>query len=316
MKKIAFVFPGQGSQFVGMLSEFSNAYPIVKETFAEATEFFGDDLWHLAQNGPLEKLNQTEFTQPVLVTAGVALWRACLSQTDVKPILLAGHSLGEYTALHCAAVFGFREAVQLVRQRAQFMQAVAPEGQGAMAVIIGLEDEKLVELCEQQAHGKVVAPANFNAIGQTVIAGEKEAVLRVVNNAKRAGAKLVKILPISVPSHCELMRPAAEKLAIALNNTLMRLPQIPVLHNIDVSVHTDQPDIKNALIEQLFMPVRWVETIQVMVDQGIELLIECGPGNVLAGLIKRINSQLPVISIGTRENFEKALNQMQFTGVK
>ena len=307
MKKIAFVFPGQGSQSVGMLTDLAVDFPQIKETFAEASEFFGQDLWELTQKGPAEKLNQTEFTQPSLLAAGVAVWRVWTEQTEVKPQLLAGHSLGEYTALHCAGTFGFRDAIQLVSQRAHFMQQAVPAGLGAMAVVIGLDNANITKLCETYAEDDIVAPANFNSIGQTVIAGSRDAVIRVTKHASAAGAKLAKVLPVSVPSHCELMQSAAEKLNIVLNNTLFRISQIPVLHNVDVAVHTDQNDIKRALVRQLCHPVRWVETIQFFVNQGIELVIECGPGSVLAGLIKRINKQLPVISVNSPTNLDKAL---------
>lgn len=307
-KKIAFVFPGQGSQSVGMLSELATQFPIVKESFANASTTLGYDLWELTQKGPTEKLNQTVHTQPALLAAGIAVWNIWQKHRGPAPIFLAGHSLGEYTALVAANALNFATAIKLVAERGRFMQEAVPEGQGAMAAIVGLEDVKVQEICEMAAQGEVIAPANYNAVGQIVIAGTATAVARAVDLAQKAGAKMAKQLPVSVPSHCALMRPAAERLADYLSNVSCQAPQISIVNNVDVAVTNEPTAIKDALVRQLANPVRWVETIQYLEKNGVELIVECGPGKVLAGLNKRIVSSIPTISINTAESLAEAIN--------
>lgn len=307
-KKIAFIFPGQGSQTVGMLKSLAENFPSVRQTFTDASDALGYDLWQLTQQGPAEKLNQTMYTQPALLTASVAIWRVWLAQGGAKPVLLAGHSLGEYSALVCAGVLELTTVVKLVAERGRFMQEAVPEGQGAMAAIVGLEDKQVQEICELAAQGDVVSPVNYNAIGQVVIAGKANAVERAMQAAEQAGAKLVMKLPVSAPSHCVLMKPAAERLKEQLNAIQLQSPQIAVVNNVDVVVTNEPSAIKDALVRQLYNPVRWVETIQTMAKQGIELFIECGPGKVLAGLNKRIDTSLATTSINDPQNLQQALN--------
>jgi [acyl-carrier-protein] S-malonyltransferase len=305
-KKIAFIFPGQGSQTLGMLSEFAGHYPIIQETFAQASQVLKFDLWELCQQGPITALNQTENTQPALLAASVALWRIWRQQRGVQPLYMAGHSLGEYSALVCAGALDFLTAVRLVAERGRLMQAAVPVGKGAMAAIVGLENNKLLSLCDSLAEGQVLAPANYNSIGQTVVAGDSAAVDRLVANAKQAGAKLAKLIPVSVPSHCVLMKQAAEHLAETLQTIHFSVPQIPVINNADVERADDPIRIKKALVKQLYHPVRWVEIIQWMEQQKIDEFIECGPGKVLAGLNKRITS-IPTLSIQDPEILQNAL---------
>lgn len=305
-KKIAFLFPGQGSQTVGMLARFASQYPIVQETFAEASAALKFDLWQVCQHGPVEQLNQTHITQPALLAASVALWRLWQKEGGELPQFMAGHSLGEYSALVCAEALAFPTAIQLVAERGRLMQEAVPEGTGAMAAIIGLENNKLLALCETLRDGQVLAPANYNAIGQTVVAGHCEAVLKLVAAAKQAGAKLAKLIPVSVPSHCSLMGPAAERLAHYLNTIPFAPPNVAIINNVDVKLEDDVAAIKSALVRQLVSPVRWVEIIQRLEQEQIELLVECGAGKVLVGLNKRITS-LPSISIAYPETFQRAL---------
>jgi [acyl-carrier-protein] S-malonyltransferase len=287
-KKTAFLFPGQGSQSVGMASAIAEASPVVRQTFAEASGVLGYDLWEVVENGPAETLGRTEVTQPALLAAGVATWRAWKALAGVDPDFVAGHSLGEYTALVAAGALAFGDAVSLVAQRGRLMQQATPDGTGAMAAILGLEDAALAEVCAQAAQGQVVSCANFNSPGQVVIAGEKEAVDRACDLAKAAGARRAVPLAVSVPSHCLLMKPAAEALAELLRDTAIETPAIPVLHNVNASPAGDGPAIREALMQQLWQPVRWSETIQRLVDDGVERFAECGPGKVLAGLNRRI----------------------------
>lgn len=293
----AVVFPGQGSQSVGMLSTLENS-ALVRDTFNEASTILGYDLWDLIQQGPAEKLNQSEFTQPALLVASVALWRCYLETKKEMPTLLAGHSLGEYTALVCADALRFSDAVALVRERAICMQNAVPAGQGAMAAILGLSDEVVQALCLEASNPDldnaqdVVSAANYNSPGQVVIAGQKPAVDRAMKLAQEYGAKRAILLPVSVPSHCILMKPAADQFSKTLQKTIFQSPQIPILHNVDVNSHSDPEKIRDALIAQLYQPVRWVEIIQKMAVQGIERILECGPGSVLTGLNKRIVSNV------------------------
>lgn len=298
-KKIAVVFPGQGSQSVNMLSEFATKFPIVTETFKSASDALGFDLWSMVQNGPEEELNNTINTQPALLTAGVAIWRVLQSETNIEPALLAGHSLGEYSALVCAGSLDFNDTVKLVALRGKLMQDAVEIGKGAMAAIIGLNKEKVAQVCKDAAQNQIVTPANYNAIGQIVVAGDKSAVERAVDLAKQAGAKIAKILPVSVPSHCELMKPAAEKFSEALKDININTPNISIINNVDVASVSNADEIRDALCKQLYNPVRWIEIIQFFVKEGIEQLIECGPGNVLTGLTKRIDKSLSAISLAT-----------------
>ncbi len=288
----AFVFPGQGSQTVGMLAELAAEYPVIQATFAEASDALGFDLWQMVQEGPAEALNSTENTQPALLTASVAIWRAYCQAGGAAPAVMAGHSLGEYSALVCAGALQFEDAVKLVALRGRAMQEAVPAGTGAMAAIIGLDDDAIAKACAEAAQGEVVSPVNFNSPGQVVIAGHKDAVARAGEACKAAGAKRALPLPVSVPSHCELMKPAAEKLADALASIEVSAPAIPVINNVDVVKADSAEAIKDALVRQLYCPVRWTETVNAMAEQGIEQLVECGPGKVLTGLTKRINKAL------------------------
>ncbi len=316
--KLAFVFPGQGSQSLGMLSSFSGS-KILQDTFKEASEVLGYDLWELTQKGPEDKLNQTEYTQPALLTAEYALWRICqkthlydvlLADSDANPsaqkledgLVFAGHSLGEYTALVCAKSLDFSSAVALVRERGICMQQAVQEGVGTMAAILGLEDETVNALCleaSRQSQGAIVSAANFNAPGQVVIAGETEAVNRAIELAKEKGAKRAIALKVSVPSHCALMKPAAERFASILEQIMFETPEKTVIHNVDVSAHQTAAEIRSALIAQLYSPVRWVESMQKMQAMGVQTIIECGPAAVLTGLNKRIVPELTVQSVTT-----------------
>lgn len=286
---LAMVFPGQGSQSVGMLAGLAAAYPEVEQTFAEASEVLGFDLWALVSAGAEDQLNLTVNTQPAMLAAGVATYRVWRKQGGALPGWMAGHSLGEYTALVCADALAFTDAVRLVRERARLMQEAVPAGQGAMAAILGLEDYQVVAVCAQvSAAGGNVAPANFNAPGQVVIAGDAAAVTQAMEAAKAAGAKRALPLPVSVPSHCPLMAGAAEKLLALLEQTPLQTPAIAVVHNADVGTHAAPEVIRSVLARQLSSPVRWVESVKFMHEQGVVLFLECGPGKVLTGLNKRI----------------------------
>lgn len=307
---LAFVFPGQGSQQVGMLNSIALKFPLIEETFREASSALGMDLWELVQHGPENILKETMNTQPALLTAGVALWRVWQSQGGPMPALLAGHSLGEYTALVCANALSFPDGVRLVAQRGRLMQDAVPKGSGAMAAVIGLENDILQEICHSAEQDEVVAPVNFNAIGQTVIAGSTSAVERAVIQAKAKGGRVI-MLPVSVPSHCELMRPAAEKLAIELANVKIGSPEISLVHNVDLQTCSHPDDIRERLVKQLYFPVRWVETIQRFVHDGIQVVIECGPGKVLSGLVKRTSPTLKPIGIETPLDLTSALETLR-----
>lgn len=282
----AFVFPGQGSQSVGMMAAYGNA-AVVRASFDEASAALGDDLWAMVAEGPAEILTQTVNTQPVMLTAGIAVWRLWLEKGGRKPTVVAGHSLGEYSALVAAGVIELRDAVPLVRLRAAAMQQAVPVGTGAMAAVLGLDNAGIAAACAEAAQGEVVEPVNFNANGQTVIAGHKAAVERAMEACKARGAKMTKALPVSAPFHSSLIRPAADKLAARLAELTFNAPQIPVINNVDVTIENDPACIKDALIRQAYNPVRWVETIQSMAAMGVTTVAECGPGKVLAGLTKR-----------------------------
>ncbi|STQ44040.1 Malonyl CoA-acyl carrier protein transacylase [Ewingella americana] len=271
MTKIAVVFPGQGSQALGMLADLAAAHPIVEETFAEASSALGYDLWELVQQGPAEELNKTWQTQPALLAASVAIWRVWQQSNGAKPAFLAGHSLGEYSALVCAGVLDFKQAISLVELRGKLMQEAVPEGTGAMSAIIGLDNDAIAKACEESAQGQVVSPVNFNSPGQVVIAGHKEAVERAGAACKAAGAKRALLLPVSVPSHCALMKPAADKMAVALEEVTFSEPQYPVVNNVDVKVETSPEAIRSALVRQLYNPVRWTESVEFMAAQALSI---------------------------------------------
>jgi [acyl-carrier-protein] S-malonyltransferase len=317
--KYAFVFPGQGSQSVGMLADLNQTYSIVKNTFDEASEILGYDLWKLTQQGSDEHLNQTEKTQPALLASGVAIWRIWQTQIDAKSLssaaVMAGHSFGEYSALVCAEALDFKDAVSLAQDRGRFMQAAVSEGEGAMAAILALKNEQIIEVCAIAAENEVVSPVNFNAPGQVVIAGHRTAVERAITQAKAAGAKRAILLQVSVPSHSSLMRPAAERMAERLTSVNLTIPKIPIIHNVDVSIKTNPAEIKTALTSQLHNPVRWVETIEKMVADGITLLFESGPGKVLTGLNKRIARRtmkaLPIVDSKTLDEALQALQELE-----
>ncbi|HEY5682872.1 MAG TPA: ACP S-malonyltransferase [Sulfuricaulis sp.] len=285
---IAFVFPGQGSQSVGMMNALATDFPVVRETFAEASQAMGKDLWQLVVQGPEEKLNQTEITQPIMLAAGVATWRAWLAAKGPRPGCMAGHSLGEYSALVCAGSIDFTEAMKLVADRARFMQQAVPVGQGGIAAILGLEDDAVRQLCEQASQGEILDAVNFNTPGQVVIAGTATAVARALEQSKAAGAKRAVRLPMSVPAHSRLMHPAAQQMAERLKLAEIRSPQVPVIHNMHVQTESNPEAIRNALVRQIESPVRWVETIQKMAAEGVTRIVECGPGKILTGLNKRI----------------------------
>lgn len=307
VESLAFIFPGQGSQAVGMLGDLSSTYEQIKNTFEEASDVLGRDLWRLAQDGPVEELNLTQNTQPLVLTASVALWRVWRSQSALLPSFMAGHSLGEYTALVCANSLSFVDAVKLVEQRARFMQQGVPEGEGAMAAILGLEVAALIDICAQAAEGEVVSAVNFNAPGQVVIAGNTAAVNRAIELAKAQGAKRALALPVSVPSHCALMMPASKKLLGVMDSIDFATPEIPVVHNTDVAEHHESADIKEALGKQLYTPVRWTETIETLVKHRVTTVIECGPGKVLTGLNKRIDKSLELYSLGDERSLNNTL---------
>jgi len=289
---LAFIFPGQGSQTPGMLSAHYQREAVVRDCFAEASEALGYDLWQLIQHNLDDKLNQTAYTQPALLAASVALWRLWCTRTDVRPAYFAGHSLGEYSALVCADSLTLADGVRTVALRGQLMQAAVPDGTGAMAAIVGLSDDDVANVCNLAAQGEVVVPANYNAPGQVVISGHASAVQRAVDQAKSQGARLAKVLPVSVPSHSPLMKPAAEKLAAALSALPLHLPHTPILHNIHANIEHSLAGIRLALTQQLSESVRWVDTISKLSKLDVTQLVECGPGKVLAGLTKRFGLNL------------------------
>ncbi|MDR0672582.1 MAG: ACP S-malonyltransferase [Zoogloeaceae bacterium] len=306
MMSFAFVFPGQGSQAVGMMSAYGDA-PCVRATFHEASAALGEDLWQMVAEGPAERLAQTVNTQPVMLAAGIAVWRLWREKGGGTPAFVAGHSLGEYAALVAAGSLAFADAVPLVRLRAQAMQDAVPLGQGAMAAIMGLEDEDIRAACREAAQDEVVEAVNFNAAGQTVIAGHKAAVERAMTRCRAKGAKRALALPVSAPFHSSLMRPATERLAEHLAKTEFRTPQIPVINNVDVAVENDPSRIRDALVRQAFHPVRWVETILKMADSGVTRVFECGPGKVLAGLAKRCAEGVSGIAMADAAALETSL---------
>ncbi|ATA18057.1 [acyl-carrier-protein] S-malonyltransferase [Gibbsiella quercinecans] len=309
MTQFAFVFPGQGSQAVGMLADLAAQYPVVEQTFSEASGALGYDLWQLVQQGPAEELNKTWQTQPALLAASVAIFRVWQQQGGSMPALMAGHSLGEYSALVCAGVLDFTAAVRLVELRGKLMQEAVPAGTGAMYAIIGLDNDAIAKACEASAEGQVVSPVNFNSPGQVVIAGNKEAVERAGAACKAAGAKRALPLPVSVPSHCALMKPVADKLAVALQEVAFNAPQVAVVNNVDVRTENDPEAIRSALVRQLYSPVRWTESVEYIAAQGVTSLLEIGPGKVLTGLTKRIVDTLTAAPVNDPASLSAALEQ-------
>jgi [acyl-carrier-protein] S-malonyltransferase len=306
--KFAFLFPGQGSQSVGMMQGFGDL-AAVRDTFAEASDVLGQDFWRMVTE-PNEELNLTSNTQPLMLVVGIATWRAWLQAGGAQPAMMAGHSLGEYTALVAAGALSLKDALPLVRYRAEVMQSAVAEGVGAMAAILGLDDDTVRAICMEAAQGEVLEAVNFNTPGQVVIAGNKAAVERGMEIAKAKGAKRALILPVSVPSHCALMKPAADSLKAYLEKIDMVSPKIPVLHNADVAAYSDAAKIKDALVRQLYSPVRWVESVQKMAADGITIAAECAPGKVLSGMTKRIVAEMPCLAFTGSEAISEAKSQL------
>ncbi len=308
--QLAFVFPGQGSQKVGMLAELAAENPTIQATFAEASEVLGYDLWQLVQDGPQEDLNLTERTQPMLLTASVALWRVWGEKSGAQPSMMAGHSLGEWSALVCAGVVDFKAAVKLVQLRGKYMQEAVPVGEGAMAAIIGLDDESIAKACEAAGQGEEVGPVNFNSPGQVVIGGTAGAVDRAMALCKEAGAKRALPLAVSAPFHTNMMKPAADRLAEDIAATPFNTPAVPIVHNVHAQTETDSEVIKQTMIKQIYAPVLWTRCTEAMVAAGITQVVECGPGKVLSGLCRRIDKSLTAFATETPDAFEKALSEI------
>lgn len=304
---LAFVFPGQGSQKLGMLSELSEKYPMVRTTFAEASDVLHYDLWHMVQQGSEEDITLTERTQPLLLTASVAVWRIWQQEGGASPALMVGHSLGEWSALVCSGVVAFHDAVRLVRNRGAYMQDAVPRGEGAMAAILGLEDQLIKEICAQACEGQEVTAVNFNSPGQVVIAGNTAAVERAIEGCKAAGAKRAMPLPVSAPFHTALMKPAADRLATDILDTDFSAPEVLIVHNVNAKTEPDPERIKQLMIEQIFMPVRWVDCVNTLVSSGIDTVVECGAGKVLGGLCKRIDPSLTAYATEDSDNLIKSL---------
>lgn len=307
---LAFVFPGQGSQKIGMLSELAAANPIVESTFAEASEALGYDLWTMIQQGEQEDINLTERTQPMLLTSSVAIWRLWNDKAGPMPAQMAGHSLGEWSALVCAGAVDFVDAVKIVRARGAYMQEAVPVGVGAMAAILGLDDQIIIDACESAREGEVVDAVNYNAPGQVVIAGSAAAVDRAIDICKQAGAKRAMALPVSAPFHTSLMKPAADRLAELVEGTRFNAPQIPVIHNVNGMKETDPASIQALMLEQIYKPVMWVDCINGLKKGGANLFIECGPGRVLNGLTKRIDRDLTSFSTDDVASLDNALTSV------
>jgi len=310
LQHLALVFPGQGSQKVGMLAELAEQFSVVKDTFSEASDVLGYDLWQLVQEGEQEALNQTEKTQPALLTSSVAIWRVWNEQGGAAPALLAGHSLGEFSALVCSGVISFADGVSLVQQRGAFMQSAVPAGEGAMAAIIGLSDEQINEACETAAQGQVVNAVNYNSPGQVVIAGHTDALNRAMENCKAMGAKRAMPLAVSAPFHTALMKPAAEKLAEKIQATTFNVPNIPIVHNVTSATEQNPEAIKSLMVEQMYSPVLWTSSVEKMVADGITATVECGPGKVLCGLNKRIHKPLQGLPTETPDMLAKAVQDV------
>ena len=305
----AFVFPGQGSQSLGMLADIAAAHPSIIDTFAEASAGAGVDLWALAQQGPEAQLGQTEFTQPALLAASIALWRLWQAQGGAQPSVLSGHSLGEYSALVAAGALSLQDGARLVRLRGQLMQAACPAGVGGMAAVLGADDALVAEVCQQAAQGQVLVPANFNSPGQIVIGGDAAAVDRALALLAERGVRKAVKLAVSVPSHTPLMRDAADQLAAAIADVAWHPPALPVVHNVDAAVHQGADAISQALVKQLYLPVQWTGCVQQLAAMGVTCVAECGPGKVLSGLIKRIDKSIDARALGTLADFDAALAQ-------
>ena len=305
----AFVFPGQGSQSLGMLADIAAAHPSIIDTFAEASAGAGVDLWALAQQGPEAQLGQTEFTQPALLAASIALWRLWQARGGAQPAVLSGHSLGEYSALVAAGALSLQDGTRLVRLRGQLMQAACPAGVGGMAAVIGADDALVAEVCQQAAQGQVLVPANFNSPGQIVIGGDAAAVDRALALLAERGVRKAVKLAVSVPSHTPLMRDAADQLAAAIADVAWHPPALPVVHNVDAAVHQGTDAISQALVKQLYLPVQWTGCVQQLAAMGVTCVAECGPGKVLSGLIKRIDKSIDARALGTLADFDAALAQ-------
>lgn len=309
--QLAFVFPGQGSQSLGMLGELANQHAEIRQAFSEASEGAGADLWTLSQDGPEEQLNRTQFTQPALLAAGVAVWRAWQKQGGAQPSVLAGHSLGEYTALVAAGALSLHDGARLVRLRGQLMQDAAPAGTGAMAAVLGAEDELVLEVCKAASDDEIVVPANFNSPGQIVIGGHAAAVDKALAMLGERGVRKAVKLAVSVPSHTPLMREAANRLAEAMNDLRWREPNLPIVQNVDAEVHQGIESIRGALVRQLYLPVQWTGCVQALAARGVVRIAECGPGKVLTGLIKRIDKAIDARAVGTPAEFEPARTEWQ-----
>jgi len=308
---VVVVFPGQGSQSMGMLSDYAESWPQIEETFKQASDVLGYDCWDIVCNGPVEKINKTEITQPLMLAADIAVMRVMSQQCMIVPMVFAGHSLGEYAALVAAEALDFEEAIKLVSKRGQLMQAAVPEGKGAMAAIIGLTDDPIIKICEKVSEdiGEPVQAVNFNSPGQVVIAGATNAVNAAMEALKEEGAKRALPLPVSVPSHSSLMKPAADELAVYLKGVTINTPKIQVIHNVDAKSHDDADDIRDALVKQLYNPVQWTQTVQI-VTEGADVVVECGPGKVLGGLTRRINKEVKSFSLDSMASMQKFLDSM------
>lgn len=311
--KFAYLFPGQGSQSIGMMADLAASYSEVKQTFEQGSDILQQDLWKLVLDGPEEDLNRTENTQPLMLCASIAVWKVWSKQFNLQPEMTAGHSFGEYSALVCADALDFKTTLPLARYRGEVMQQAVPVGQGAMAAVLGLDNEKLEAVCAEASQGQVVEAVNFNAPGQIVIAGNSAAVARAIDAAKEAGAKRAVILPLSVPSHSSLMQAAAEKLKSYLNNIQINSPNYEVIHNVDVQSHDDVEAIKDSLYRQLFNPVRWLESVEYMLAKELDVFIELGPGKVLTGLCKRIDRKTPCLCVDDAKSLDQALEHFSET---
>ena len=307
MSNLAFVFPGQGSQKIGMLAELAEQNPIIQKTFNEASEVLGYDMWQLIQQGAQEEINLTQRTQPILLTCSVAIWRLWNQKQGASPSQMAGHSLGEWSALVCANVIDFADGLKIVEARGKFMQQAVPVGQGAMAAIIGLDDQAILEACTEANALGVVDAVNFNAPGQVVIAGSNEAVERAMEICKDAGAKRALPLPVSAPFHTSLMKPAADNLADMVNAVTFRSPEVPIMHNVHAQNEQDPQAIKALMLEQIYSPVKWVDCVKQLKQSGVSTLVECGPGKVLSGLAKRIDRELTAVATESAADFDAAL---------
>ena len=310
MSKLAFVFPGQGSQKVGMLADLEQKNKQVRDTFAEASDVLGYDMWKMVQEGPQEEINLTERTQPILLASSVAIWRIWLDKQGQKPSFMAGHSLGEWSALVCSETVSFSDALKIVQARGQFMQKAVPVGEGAMAAIIGLEDAIIIEACQSASEIGVVDAVNFNAPGQVVIAGSISAVNQAIEECKQAGAKRALPLPVSAPFHTSLMKPAADQLSELVNSVTFKRPSVPVVHNVHAETEENPDTIKTLMLEQIYKPVRWVDCVKTLKSSGVNTIVECGPGKVLCGLNKRIDKELLSLATDDQSSFEATLSQL------